>query len=178
MPVPTEVLNEDIKDVRDSCRKLASEMAEVRTDLRWIKAAGGAIIGILLSGAAGAIWNASALKSDVQHQGIQIEELRAEMKQAGAETRQQFNQMIQRLDHGLSQLPAELNPPSAKPRKRAAARRETMLHRPTGLRQTGTAAELKAAKIQHPFRDFVVSGFRDRMVIHPKRFASQPRRSR
>jgi len=103
-PAPTELLAEDIHDLRASNRDISAEikglqngqasiqteLATIKTELKFIKWIGGFastfLAGLILSAIALA-WNASALNSEVKQQGSHLEKIE-----------QQLSQVIQHID--------------------------------------------------------------------------------
>src|SRR5437016_7497435 len=98
MPTPADQqLAEDIHEVAEHLAGFRVEVAErfgvvntglkeIQGDLRWIKWIGGFFATALMALIAGAVtvsWNASALNSEVKHQGGRLEALNSELKHQG-----------------------------------------------------------------------------------------------
>ncbi len=106
-PAPTELLAEDVRHLWESNRDLATEikgvqngltavqteLASVRTNLKWIRALGAFIAAVLIAAAGGAgtiIWKASTLTTVVEQQGNRL---------GGVD--QRLDRVDQRLDRAL-----------------------------------------------------------------------------
>lgn len=97
MAAPTEILAEDIRDLRESLRKIHTDMVEIRdgqtalrTDMKWMKGAGRLIIGLLIAAigcAAGIIWTASAVYHRVEQHATRLDRVE-----------QQLTHIIDRID--------------------------------------------------------------------------------
>jgi hypothetical protein len=111
---PTELLAEDIRDLRESNRQIAldikgilPEIAAVKTELRLFRWIGGFFAGILvmLVGAAITVsWHASALTFEVKQLAGKVDQLGGEVKQLGGrmdKVEQQLGQLVQRGDQAL-----------------------------------------------------------------------------
>ena len=111
MSAPTDLLAEDVRDLRESNHAVASEikalqngqatihteLATIKTELKFIKWLGGfsaALLMGVIGGAGSVIWSASALSSEVRQQGSRLEKVEGRLDRID----QQLGQIIQRLD--------------------------------------------------------------------------------
>ena len=108
MPVPTELLADEIKDLTVSMGALRTEFAGFRgvveTKLSLIEAIGRWIVrfsaGVLVAivvGAASIAWRASSLESEVRQQGVRLGRVEQQLGRLD-KIEQQLGQIIQRLD--------------------------------------------------------------------------------
>ncbi len=105
---PTELLAEDVRDLRESNRQIAVEikgiltgLATVQTELRFIRWIGAFFAGILVMLVGGAItlsWNASALNSEVKQQGGRLEKIEQQFGRLD-KIEQQLGQVVLKVDH-------------------------------------------------------------------------------
>jgi hypothetical protein len=119
MPVPTEILNEDIKELKAEVRDIRGDLdvlkadihrmdvslAELRSDVRSAislgKWAGTVLVGLMLTGGVSAVWWASRVDADVRNLAVRYDE---RFKAVDA----RFDKLEARIDARLDKLEATI----------------------------------------------------------------------